>query len=92
MQIVALTAFHFGLRQDEEIIHRGTTFAAPGTGIMSAREHAQSLIRSGMCCAPEDWAKREAKTQAGHDWATAEVARLDAQKPARQAQQAAPLP
>ena len=82
MQIVAITNFHFGLGEAAEIIHRGTTFAAPGTGIMNAAEHARSLIRSGMCCAVSDWPKIEGKTQARHDWATAEVAKLDAEKAA----------
>jgi len=82
MQIVALSNFHFGLRETAEIIHRGTTFAAPGTGHMNAREHSLSLIRTGMCCSVEEWAKREAKTQAGFEWALAEVAKLDAEKAA----------
>ncbi len=89
MQIVAKCNLHLGLRNDEEIIHRGQTFTPPGTGIMNVAEHARSLINSGMCCAPSDFAKYESKSQAGHEWALAEVAKRNAENAAREAQRAA---
>lgn len=85
MQITAKCNFHLGLRNDEEIIHRGQTFTPPGTGIMNAAEHARSLINTGMCCAPSDFAKYESKSEAGHAWALGEVAKLDAERAAREA-------
>lgn len=80
MQIVAITDFHFGLGNSEEIIQRGQAFTPPGTGQMNRQDHARSLITQGSCCTPEDWPKIEARTQAGHDWAKAEIARLNARR------------
>lgn len=73
MKLVALYDQHHGLRDKAEIIHRGTGFHAPGTGIMNSAEHGRSLIRSGACCAAEDWPKLEAKTQPGYDWAASQL-------------------
>jgi hypothetical protein len=79
MQVVALYDQHHGLRDQAEIIHRGTEFRAPGTGIMNSDEHGRSLIRSGACCAVADWPKLAAKTQPGYDWATAQKEAAGAQ-------------
>lgn len=92
MQLVAMTDFHFGLREAAEIIHRGDTFTPLGTGAMNAREQAQSLIRVGSCCAPEDWPKLRDRTEANYAWAKAEVARLNAENAAREARRAAAHP
>lgn len=78
MQIVAMTDFYFGQGSREEIIRRGDSFTPPGTGVMNAYEQAQSLINGGTCCHVDDWPKRKAASQAGYDWAKAEVARLNA--------------
>lgn len=78
MQIIATTDFHFGNGSAAEIIRRGDSFTPPGTGQMNAREHAQSLINCGSCCTPEDWPKVQARTEAGYQWAMAEVARMNA--------------
>lgn len=77
MQIIATTDFHFGLGNGAEIIQRGDSLTPPGTGQMNVREHAQSLINCGSCCTPEDWPKIQARTEAGYQWAKAEVARLN---------------
>jgi hypothetical protein len=76
MQVTALYDMHFGHGNSAEVIHRGTTFSPPGTGQMNAREHAQSLIHQGACCAEEDFARLNAKREAGAKWAVGEVARL----------------
>ena len=78
MQLIAISDFHFGAGAAAEVLRRGDTFKPPGTGPMNALEHARSLVRSGMCCTVEDWAKIEGKTQAAYDWAKAEVDRLNA--------------
>lgn len=80
MQVVAITNFYFGLGSDEEVIQRGQFFTPPGTGQMNRVDHAKSLIAQGSCCIPEDWPKIEARTQAGWDWARAEVARMNASR------------
>lgn len=77
MQIVAIHNFHFGLGNSAEILQRGDTFSPPGTGPMNAIEQAQSLIRNGCACLPEDWPNRQAKTEPGHEWAAAEVDRMN---------------
>ena len=79
MKLVALYDQHHGLRDKAEIIHRGTEFHAPGTDIMNSAEHGRSLIRSGACCAAEDWPKLEAKTKAGAEWAKAQKGAVGAQ-------------
>lgn len=80
MQLVALTGFWMGLGPAEEVIHRGDSFAAKGTGIMNAREVGQNLIRDGKACLPDDADKRLAATQASWGWADTEVARLKKQR------------
>ena len=54
-------------------------FQPHGTGIMNSAEHGRSLIRSGACCAAEDWPKLEAKTKAGAEWAKAQKGAVGAQ-------------
>ncbi len=77
MQIIATTDCHFGTGNAAEVLRRGDSFTPPGTGQMNAHEHAQSMINQGAACLPSDWAKIEARTQDGYDWARAEVARLN---------------
>jgi hypothetical protein len=77
MHIIAITDCHFGTGNAAEVLRRGDSFTPPGTDQMYANEHAQSLINQGAACLPSDWAKVEAKTQTGYDWASAEVARLN---------------
>lgn len=77
MELVALYDFVHGPEHDREIIHRGTRFTAKGTGVANAREHGQAYIKRGTACTPEDWPKLRDRTQAGWDWAQAEVARMN---------------
>jgi hypothetical protein len=76
MQLTALVDFHRGLRDQAEIIRRGDTFTARGTGIMNAAEVAARYIRDGIACPSEDADEKLAKTEKSWNWAQAEVERM----------------
>lgn len=82
MRLIATADFHYGPPgpHDAEgpVVRRGDEFTVHGTGVANAAEVAKRLMSTGLAVTPEDWPKAQARTQAGYDWARAEVARMNA--------------
>ena len=81
MRLIATTDFHYGPTgpHDAEtpVLHRGDEFTVHATGTANAAEVAKRLTSTGLAVTPEDWPKAQARTQAGYDWARAEVDRMN---------------
>lgn len=81
-RLIATTDFHYGKpgRMDAEgpIVRRGEEFEVLPSFTASAAEVAGFMTERKIAVPEADWPKLKAKTQAGWDWAQAEVARLNA--------------
>lgn len=82
MNLIATCDFFYGppgpYDAEAPVLRRGDDFRARASFSASADENGQPLIRQGCAVEPKDWPKHQAKSEAGWQWAQAEVARLNA--------------
>ena len=84
MTLIALYDFYYGKpgKMDAEppIVRFGEEFEPLPTSQASAQDIARHLVANGAAVTPEGWAKRKTALCAGHEWAAAEVAQMNANR------------